>query len=145
MAFIVSRATYNHFVAYAYKKVKVGKKRVKDEHRVLMEDFLGRPLTYDECVHHINGDKKDNRFENLEVISRAEHSRLHMLGHAVADETKAKLSEKRRQSAANKLNEEKVREIRAATEPYKVLAERYGVSLDAIKKVRCGLKWGWVV
>lgn len=46
-------------------------------HRVLEEYKLGRLLRPNEDVHHINGDKKDNRPENRQVIPHAEHAKLH--------------------------------------------------------------------
>ena len=51
--------------------------RYRREHRAVMEAMLGRPLTSREIVHHINQDKTDNRFENLQVMTRAEHGALH--------------------------------------------------------------------
>ena len=50
---------------YIYVKMSDGSRR--HEHRIVYEELLGRPLTPDETVHHKNGNRADNRPENLEL------------------------------------------------------------------------------
>ena len=46
-------------------------------HRLIMEEYIGRKLFPSEVVHHINGIRTDNRIENMEITTNAQHSSFH--------------------------------------------------------------------
>lgn len=53
------------------------------EHRLVLEEKLGRPLTENEIGHHLNSNKLDNRPENLEAVTRPCHVRVHRPGYGL--------------------------------------------------------------
>ena len=55
----------------------IKKGRYNAEHRYVLEQKIGRLLTNKEVAHHLNGDKSDNRTENLELITFNNHSKHH--------------------------------------------------------------------
>lgn len=48
------------------------------QHRNIAEESLGRKLTTNEIVHHLDGDPKNNAKSNLVVLSRSAHGKLHV-------------------------------------------------------------------
>ena len=81
-----------------------------------------------QCVnpsHLFIGTQKDNVADMIRKNRRAESPRGEM-------------------NFKSKLNDEAVRQIRAASGPLRPLANQYGVSVDTIRSVRAGATWGHV-
>lgn len=65
--------TPNGYVA-RYSQTKKGRSVTQLQHRYVMEEHIGRPLLSHENIHHRNGDRTDNRIENLELWSISQPS-----------------------------------------------------------------------
>ena len=62
-----------------YFEVTIGLNKGKSEHRVIMEEYIGRKLAHDEIVHHKDNDRSNNLLDNLVIMSKSDHSRHHAL------------------------------------------------------------------
>jgi len=60
-----------------YVEITRGPNKGRSQHVVSMEDRIGRRLKADECVHHIDGDRSNNDDNNLALLTKSGHSRLH--------------------------------------------------------------------
>lgn len=114
-----------------YLRVHLGAEREEYVHRMVALTFIGDPPDETYEVDHVNGDRADNRVENLRWVTKAEN---------LADREFSRGED----HYASKLTAEQVDEIRR--EPYyrgrdRELAEKFGVSIQTVNDARTGRTW----
>lgn len=116
-----------------------GKRLTLYVHRLIAKAFLPNPESKP-CINHKNGNKKDNRLENLEWCTHAENM-SHAFSSGLTPYPKTGPGEK---SPSAKLNNEKVAEIKSLIRngaTNKEISATYGVSPGTIGFIRSGDTW----
>lgn len=103
-------------------------------HRLVARAFLG-PEPAGMSVNHKNGNKSDNRVENLEYMT---------IGDNVRHARDAGLMRQGERTPWSKLTEDQVREIRQSKESYRAQARKLGVSASTVRRAALGLYWSCV-
>ncbi|MFZ7136790.1 HNH endonuclease signature motif containing protein, partial [Avibacterium avium] len=73
-----------------YPRITTGENKGKFVHRLVMENHIGRPLTKNEHVHHIDGNIKNNSIDNLALVTVSGHARLHRYQDELAGQQRAR-------------------------------------------------------
>lgn len=74
------------------------------EHILVWEENTGIPVPLGMAIHHLNGDKTDNRIENLCLMTNGAHTAYHHKGTKASDSTRKKISEMAKHRLSDKRN-----------------------------------------
>lgn len=110
---------------------KHGKGYTKLVPRLVAEAFIG-PIPKGMHVAHNDGDPTNNVVSNLRIATILENAKDKRLHGTQPMGEKSHLA---------KLKEWQAREIKASTEPRKIVAERYGISVTTVYNIRKGILW----
>ena len=110
-------------------------------HRLVAENFVKKPSNEHEYVWHIDNDKLNNHFENLEWLTKEEWMKRLMEKGSYSATHKSRYK-------TYKLNETKVAIIKklliAGKTRRKMIAKRFGITTTQLKRIERGENWGYV-
>ena len=137
--FLGERTPYTCSTGYKYICLRNGgKKKALAVHRLVAFAFIGPPPVLKPFAAHLNGDRTDNRAENLAWVSRSENER-HKIAHGT--------SNRGERNRSVRLTAEQVIEIRGlinAGSTHSDIASEYGVHPATIGSIAQGKSWSWL-
>lgn len=113
-----------------YRAMTVMNKRTY-EHIIVWEKHNGEiPKGFH--IHHKNGDKLDNRIDNLEMMSASEHTRLHAIKNKLGHDSPSKETRKKLSDFNKKCSDEDIIKLHKKGYPQWKIGEAVGLSQPSI-------------
>lgn len=121
---------------YLYVSLRGGRRgsgRSVKVHTLVLTAFVGPRPGSEHEANHRNGDRSDNRRENLEWLTHADNVR--------DSYAKGRHDQAGERNGRAKLTRSQVAEIRISAGTQREIAERYGVSRSLVGQIRQGVVW----
>lgn len=122
----------------------------RNEHRQIIEQYLKTKLSSNDYIHHINGNKRDNRIVNLLVCDKKEHGKIHYKkgDYVIGGKNSSNSFSPTNRPPQTKLTPKKVREMKILYKNgitnYAELGRNYGIDRSNIRKIILGKMWGHI-
>lgn len=82
------------FLVYFPKSKRAYKSGYTLRYYAVWECFTGSPVPKNRVIHHINGNRKDDRFKNLQLMTKKEHDRIHHIEQKIGKYLKCVICKK---------------------------------------------------
>lgn len=141
-----SKNSDDYFQICLYKNGKYKSKKV----HILVFEAFNYKLKNGECVHHIDENKENNKYDNFELMTKKKHSRIHNKGKILSESTKKLLSKPKSEESKNKMSESNPRklsdqkyidiriDIEKGNLKHREIAKKHGVSCAIISYIKTG-------
>lgn len=127
---------FDHSAGYSCVKLSRDRKKINQYvHRLIALTFIPNPESLLE-VNHKDGDRKNNRADNLEWVSRKDN-----LDHARYILKRGAGSDNDRRKRFVQVNAEIARKIRQSDKTSRELSEMYGCSAVCVRRIRNNVTW----
>ena len=113
-------------------------------HILVFENFNNYKLNNDECCHHIDENKINNKINNLKKMSKSNHRSLHISGkkHHFYKKKRPEFSGENHPNSI--LTKSKINEIKRLNLPLRKIAKIFGISHTTVWNIKTGKTWNHV-
>jgi hypothetical protein len=132
---VLSTTPNKHLGYVAYHLRRAGAVQSVYAHSLVLETFVALRPSKDYQACHRNGDRADNRVENLRWGTRVEN---------YEDARRHGTNSKGRRHGSAKLTEQDVLAIRADPRLHREIASAYGISRSRVSTIKSRKDWAWL-
>jgi hypothetical protein len=107
-------------------------------HRIIMEQHLGRYLTKDENIHHIDEDPHNNNIDNLCIVSNSEHAKIHYSSSGINNSNTHSIRQEIECPTCHKMFTPRHKRLKyCSVECYRVSSRKFNPAKEELEELVC--------